>query len=264
MKNLIIVKQLPVIEENLKQLSVEITEKVDRAIALVCNEENVKAVKEVRAELSKEFKELESQRKEVKQAVLNPYNDFEDIYNVCVAEKYKKADILLKEKIDNVENELKKQKETQLREYFEECKIAQKIDFIKFEDVDLKIGLSNSMKSLKEQINSFYEKIKEDLKLIETQEYNNEVLVEYMKTLNVSKAILDVKDRHFILDLVTKEQQEIAEEKMKENELEKKVEAVLGAPEIEEIYEFNFKVRCTKNKAKELRHFLEVGGYDYE
>ena len=67
MKDLIIVKQLPQIEEHLKDLSTEIEEKVENAKSLVCTEESVKIVKQVRADLNKEFKELETQRKTVKE-----------------------------------------------------------------------------------------------------------------------------------------------------------------------------------------------------
>ena len=69
-KELIIVKQLPQIEEHLKELSTEIDKKVESARSLVCTEENVKAIKQIRAELNKEFKEVEIQRKTVKEQIL--------------------------------------------------------------------------------------------------------------------------------------------------------------------------------------------------
>ena len=77
---LIVVKQLPIIEEKLQALSIEIDEKVENALSLVCTEETRKDIKEVRASLTKQFKELEEQRKFVKNAVLDPYNKFEEIY----------------------------------------------------------------------------------------------------------------------------------------------------------------------------------------
>ena len=57
MKDLIIVKQLPQIEEHLKELSAEIDKKVESAKSLVCTEESVKTIKQVRADLNKELKE---------------------------------------------------------------------------------------------------------------------------------------------------------------------------------------------------------------
>jgi hypothetical protein len=50
-QELIIVKQLPIIEEQLKGLSEEISKKVSKAMKLAVTEETVKEVKKVRAEL---------------------------------------------------------------------------------------------------------------------------------------------------------------------------------------------------------------------
>ena len=41
-----------------EELSTEIDKKVESAKSLVCTEENVKAIKQVRADLNKEFKEV--------------------------------------------------------------------------------------------------------------------------------------------------------------------------------------------------------------
>ena len=66
-QELIIVKQLPIIEEKLKSLSLEIDEKVEYATSLVVCDDTVKEVKKVRAELNADFKDLEAQRKMVKE-----------------------------------------------------------------------------------------------------------------------------------------------------------------------------------------------------
>ena len=107
---LIVLEQLPIIRATLENLSVEIKEKVDRANSLIVNEDTVKEVKQVRADLNKEFNELESQRKAVKQAIMAKYDEFEEIYKENVSNLYKNADSQLKEKIDNVENQLKQDK----------------------------------------------------------------------------------------------------------------------------------------------------------
>ena len=80
MNELIIVKQLPVIEEHLLALKAEIEEKTARAMNLVCTEDTVKEIKGVRSDLNKEFAELETQRKFVKEQVMKPYEAFESIY----------------------------------------------------------------------------------------------------------------------------------------------------------------------------------------
>ena len=276
MKDLIIVKQLPQIEEHLKELSAEIDKKVERAKSLVCTEESVKTIKQVRADLNKEFKELEMQRKNVKEQILAPYMQFEEVYKTYISEKYKSADVDLKTKIDNTENELKAQKEQEIKDYFEEYKTANDIDFVTFEQANINVTLTASKKSLKEQAKKFIDEIVDDLKLIETQDCKEEILVEYKQTLNISRAIQDVANRHKLLE----EEKRKQEEKSKEleeiskftnanipNEIPSTAQEILAKPTVEEqeeILTLKFTVRGTKEKLKELKNFLIQGGYDYE
>ena len=272
-EDLIEVKQLPVIEEQLKSVSTVIDERVKNATSLVCTEESVKTIKEIRAELNKDYKEFETKRKLVKEQVLKPYNDFENVYKECISDKFKNADIILKEKIDNVENELKSKKEKEIKDYFEEYKTANNIDFITYQHAKINVTLSASMKSLKEQAKQFIDKIIDDLKLIETQEHKAEILVEYKQNLNVSQAITMVTNR---FKAIEEEKKKIEQEK----ELQKIIvdtakesdkyseQTILNAPIIEEkteeILTLKFTVKGTRTKLRELKQFLESGGYDYE
>ena len=103
--DIIVIKQLPVIEEQLQAIKAEVTEKVENALCLVCNEETVKSIKAVRADLNKDFKDFEERRKAVKKAIMTPYEQFETVYKDCIADTYKKADTELKLKIDSVVQE---------------------------------------------------------------------------------------------------------------------------------------------------------------
>ena len=181
-QDLIIIEQLPVIKEQLKKVSEEIDIKVENAKKLVCTEENVKTIKQVRADLNKEFKEVEQQRKMVKEQILAPYMQFEEIYKTYISDKYKSADNDLKTKISLTENELKAKKEQEIKEYFDEYRTANNIDFITYGQARINVTLSASMKSLKEQAKQFIDKIVDDLKLIEAQEHKTEILVEYKQT----------------------------------------------------------------------------------
>lgn len=258
-KDLIEVKQIPIIEEQLKSVSAVIDERVKNATSLVCTEETVKTIKEVRAELNKELKEFETKRKEVKEQVLKPYNDFENIYKEYISDKFRNADLILKGRIEVVENELKAKKEKEVTDYFEEYKLANEIDFVTYEQAKINVTLSASLKSLKEQAKVFIDKVSDDLKLIATQEHKTEILVEYKQTLNVSNSITTVNNRF----------KAIAEEKTKQEKVEEnkviqeiKKEEILTKPE--EILTLNFTVKATLTKLKELKQFLENGGYDYE
>ena len=276
-KDLIIIKQLPQIEEHLKELSIEVEQKVENAKSLVCTEENVKTIKQVRADLNKELKEVEQQRKQVKEQVLAPYMQFESVYKKYISDKYKSADIDLKQKVDVVENELKAKKEQEVKDYFEEYKTANNIDFITYGQARINVTLSASMKSLKEQAKQFIDKIVDDLKLIETQEYKAEILVEYKQTLNVAQAITIVTNRFkAIEEEKKKEEQKAVHIEMNENhEITQKsyeqLENILNKPleqpkeeKQEEVLTLKFTVKGTRTKLRELKQFLEKGGYDYE
>ena len=276
-QELIVVKQLPQIEEHLKELSLDVDRKVENAKSLVCTEENVTTIKQIRASLNKELKEVEQQRKAVKEQILAPYTQFEEIYKIYISDKYKSADNDLKAKIDSIENELKTKKEQEIKAYFEEYKTANNIDFVEYEQTRINVTLSANMKSLKEQAKQFINKIVDDLKLIETQEHKTEILVEYKQTLNVSQAITSVTNRFKAIEGEKKRQeQKVVHIEMNENhEITQKsyeqLENVFNKPleqpkeeKQEEILTLKFIVKGTRTKLRELKQFLESGGYDYE
>ena len=283
MENLIIIKQLPIIEEQLKAMSIEIDEKVEFAKSLVCTEDTVKEIKKTRAELNSDFKNLEEKRKEVKMAVLQPYNDFEATYKMYVSDKFNMADKDLKTKIDDVENQLKEDKAAEIKAFFEEYRISNNIDFVKYENAGINVTLSASIKSLKEQAKSFIDRINDYLALIDTQENKAEIMVEYKKTLNFSQAITTVTSR--LKAIEEQKQQEIERQQRIEEEKKvvEKVEIIVPVveeikPPVEEIapaqsatsqesekvYEITFKVVATMEKLKALKSFLNEGGYKYE
>lgn len=280
-QDLIVVKQLPIIEERLKELSTEIDVKVAEAKDLVCTEENVKTIKQVRAELNKDFKELETKRKQVKEQVLAPYMQFEEVYKQYISDKFKSADLDLKSKIDDVEKELKEQKENTIRDYFEEYKKSKNIEFITYGQARINVTLSASMKSLKEQAQNFIDKVVDDLDLIKTQEHKEEILVEYKQTLNVSQAITTVTNRFKAIEDERKKQEEIKQKqleearKIAEENIKNQTQATKQALDnfvIEKPIEvkqegklvLRFKVRGTKAQLKALKEFLINGGYEYE
>ena len=261
---------MPIIEEQLKSLSDEIDKKVSRALSLVVSDETVKEVKKVRAELNADFKDLEQKRKSVKEQVMNPYLQFEEIYKKYVTEKFKYADEKLKKKISMVETEQLNAKAKEIKDYFEEYKVSKNIDFITFENANINVTLSASNKSLKEQSKTFIDKVSDDLTLIDSQEHKEEILIEYKKSLNVSLAITTVVNRYKELEELQKKQEVVEQQRQVEETTVAKVEEVLSAPvQIEttnqdEVLEIAFKVRGSREKLKELVHFLKERGYEYE
>lgn len=265
-KELIVVKQLPVIEEQLKSLSDEIDKKVSQALSLVVSDETVEEVKKVRAELNADFKDLEQKRKSVKEQIMNPYMLFEEVYKKYVSEKFKYADEELKKKIDIVKAEKIKVKLKEIKDYFDEYKLSKNIDFITFENANINITLSASDKSLKEQAKAFIDKVCDDLILIDSQEHKEEILIEYKKTLNASLAITTVVNRYKELEELKKKQEVAEHQKQAEETTVAKVEEALSAPEKitqDEILEIEFTVRGSRRKLKELVLFLKERGYEY-
>lgn len=274
--NIIQVKQLPIVVERLHEVKAEVTAKVEQALSLVCTEDTVKDVKKVRSELNKELKDYEERRKAVKKAIMTPYEQFETVYKDCISDTYKKADTELKGKIDSVENELKEKKRKEVWYYFEELCEANSLDFITFENANINVTLSASMKSLKDQARNFVFKIVDDLTLIDTQEHKDEILYEYKQSLNVSNAITTVTNRYKAIEEAKAREEERKAREQAEAESAAKVEEVVEAvvpptvepiaPPVEEekTYTLKFTVRGTMPRLKALKEFLNNGGYDYE
>lgn len=250
MDTLMKIKQEAIIEEQLKTISDEIQKRVDYAEKLVCTVDTIKNIKKQRAILRNQFNDLETQRKQVKAEFQAPYLRFEKVYKELISDKYKNADVQLKRKIDNVESELKLQKENNIREYFNEYCESEGIDFIKFEQIGLNINLSATEKSLREQIKAFVDKVKSDIELIQHEDNFAEIMIEYTKHLNVSRAIIEVKERHKKLSEIVN-----SADKNVQNDTNEQQKETLKAPE--QIYTMNFKVSGTKQQLVKLKQYLK-------
>ena len=275
-QELMVVKQLPIIEERFKQLSEAVDEKVKNAEALVCTEENVKVVKQVRADLNKEYRDVETQRKKIKEQVLAPYMQFEEVYKQYIADKYKNADLILGGKVKVIEDDLKEKKEQEIKDYFEELRIANNIDFVTYEQAKINVTLTASKKSLREQAENFVNKISEDLKLIETQEHKAEILVEYKQSLNVSNAITTVMNRKEAVKKEMEKQEQVINEKLQEEKnriqdnlnnlknMSVSIDVGSGESQNVKIYTIPFKATGTSVQLKMLKDFMEREGIRYE
>lgn len=278
---IIVVKQLPIIQEQLQQIKASVTERVNLAKSLVCTEDNVKEIKKIRAELNNEFKELDEKRKEVKRAIMAPYDSFEASFKSCVTEIYIDGVTDLAEKINAVENELKEQKAREVLDYFNEYRSAVEStkgyllnEFVTFERVALNVTLSASMPSLKKQVATFIDRVCGDLSLIETQEHKEEILYEYKQSLNVSEAITSVANRYKAIEEEKKREEERKAKAQAASEVVAKVKTVtrtltppimVEATPIEEEPTLTIKltVKGTREQLRALKEFLNKGGYEY-
>lgn len=270
MTELITIKQLPIIEERLMAAKQFVDDAVSEALAMVCTEETILSVKEKRAELNKMFSELESQRRSVKRAVMDPYICFETVYRTCVSDAFKIADATLKQKINDVEDEMKRRCEMLLRGYYAELCEAHHIDFAQFERTGVSVSLSDAKakvqppKKLKDQLTAFVLNLETGMNAIATMDNSEEVMVEFKKCLSAHEAIAAVNYRHKMIEAERAAWAEREAAKAKEAEAVKKVEAFAPPEEVEPSFRVTFTVTITKSQAKRLKEFMNMEGIKYE
>ena len=166
--SLIVVEQLPIITEHLESVKEQIQERVNNALQLVCANDTAKEIKNVRAELNKEFKNFEAKRKEVKNSILLPYTNFENVYKDCISDAYTKADLELKNSYWRNWRTAKARKRGWFKKLFAEYALSRNIDFIRFENIGLNITLSASLKSLKTKIAEYIDNVVDEVGTITT------------------------------------------------------------------------------------------------
>lgn len=278
---LIQVVQLPVIEERLRSMKETVEQQTAAAMALVCTDESLSQARAVRADLNNTFKALEDQRKAVKKAVMGPYEAFEKVYKECVTEPFRRADDVLKGKVTAVEDGIKGECESKMREYFAELCAAERVDWLKFEWVGLKIDLASARQKshakLRDQIAAFVVGVSQSVNTISKMDSAEEIMAEYRQCLDMGRAIGIVQERHQRIE----EERQAAEARKAEQEAQAavvhKVEAVappavleppVAAPvpqqEGEKVYKCSFTVRATKAQLKALKEFMNQEGIRYE
>lgn len=264
-KQLAVVEQLPLIRQYFEEIHKDIAEKTTRALDLVVTEDNVKDVKKIRAELNKEYQDYEEKRKEIKRQIMAPYEAFERDYKEMVALSFQAADTSLKKKIDASENVLKVAKEEELKEYFNELAEALQLsEFVKFEQLDIKINMSDSMKKLMSQVETKLRAIQNDIMLINLEQYKGDILVEYLMDFNFARAkMITLKRKEMALKFQL-ESQRVEEELKEEKERVEKLEKEIVIPKTEEqkvdLLTTSFKVQGTKEQLIALREYINESG----
>lgn len=231
--DLIVVKQLPVIEEQLRSVKMAIQNRVNAVLSMECTEDTYREIKKARADLNAEFRELESRRKAVKAQVEAPYKAFEKVYKDCAADIYAQADRELGEKIYAVEGGLRRQKSDAVQAYFSEYRDSLHLpaDIASYDFAGINVTLTASEKSLKKQAKDYLDRIREDLTLIDTLPDRDEVLAEYRKCMSVSKAVQAVRDRHARIEAESQHRLEAEETARKTQEHTAEVEQVIAEEE---------------------------------
>lgn len=280
-QNLIVVKAIPQITEYLDQMILPVRERAAELMAMECTDANKQYCKNQRALVRKTEKELRGVLEEARSQILAPFAEVENKANAICCE-LNKADLCLKGKISQIEDAQKAEKEERIREYFCELRESLNIgDWLVFEAMGLKIGLSDSVKSLMSAVETFLEKVAADMNLISRLPDSVEVMAEFRSTLNLTSAVRTVEARKEQIERARAEEERraiAAEEKKKRvsdlREAAKAYEAV-SAPVInktadnepvaaEKRHKAAFTVIGTKKEILEVKKFLEERGITYE
>ena len=281
--DIIIVKQLPVIIEQLHAIKAEIEAQTSEALSLECTKETVKTVKKSRTALTNSFTDYENRRKDVKTQILAPYEAFDKVYKECITEPFKSADVKLAKKVGDVESGLKNAKRDEIISYYEEYRtsIGLSEGEAPFDKAQLNITLSATAKSLKEQAKAHLDHIQQDIAAIATLEDHEEIFVEYKTSGNMASAIATVRARHEAIEAERKRRAEYEAKRIEQETraaaVEKIVEEQIPAPVVtppvqtpseetpaEPIYEVLFTVRATREQLRALKEFMSNGGYIFK
>lgn len=220
---------------------------------------------------------LEAQRKAVKAAVMGPYNAFEAVYRECVLDALKSADVSLKVKIDDVENEQKRRCEEGLRDYFVELCAVHHLDWLTYERAGVKVDMASAKaktpSKLRKQLAEFVAKVNDGVNTISSMDNAEEIMVEFRECLDASRAISIVLERRRRI-----EEQKSAQEARKsamdrEAETVRRVEAlappvVVKAGESDQnevVPRLTFTcINATRAQLRRVREFLNMEGIQYE
>lgn len=264
------IKSVGEIESNMKEVKGYVEELNNYYKNVTFTEETLKQAKEEKAKVNKFKTEVADYRKKITAEYNKPIKVFEDTAKETeklLSETYN----TINQQVEGFEEKQKQQKEQEIKEYFEEYKTANDIDFVSYGQAQINVTLTASIKSLKEQSKNFIDRIVDDLKLIETQECKEEILVEYKQNLNVSKAIQEVANRHKLLEEEKKRQEEKQNKFMEEatksviipaeqNEF-KLIESFKIIPEKRKVI---MKFNIYDEQLKKLEKFLEISNIEYE
>lgn len=262
------IKSLGMIEDNISEVKEKVIKLNEYYKNITFTEDTMKQATEEKANVNKFKKAVADYRKNIIAEYKKPIEIFENTAKETekiLADTYN----TINEQVEKYKNIQKEQIEKEVKDYFEEYKTANNIDFITYKQARINVTLSASMKSLKEQVKTFIDKVVDDLNLIETQEHKAEILVEYKQSLNVSQAITAVTNRFKAIEEEKRKQEEkqsieefqksvIVPKEEKEFTIEDKFEIM---PEKKEI---TLKLKIYEEQIQQLKKFLNISNIEYE
>lgn len=268
------VETLPVIFQQLEVVGVMVDEELEKFKDIECTEEKKQEVKKIRTSINNTLKVFEDKRKEIKNQVLEAYNQFNEKYELEVKTKLENASNDLKMKIDYIESSQLAEKEIELGNFIEEHIKANHLENI-LKDVaeivrlaNLKVNLSSSMKSLKEGALAFIQRVANEVKLIELEETPSNLLYEYQQNgYDLTKAKLTLIERQRQIEELAKQREQVQEVVKQEEKIVEQVEEIVAPKEVveeQEVITITFTITDTKENIIKVREFMKEEGIKYE
>ena len=270
---IIVIEQLPQLFYKLEKVGEYLDEELSSIKDIVVSEESKQEVKKVRTNINNILKQFEDKRKEVKTKCLEEYNLFEKKYEEEVKIKLTKASDELGTKIKDIEEKQVEEKSfkvfTFIREHIKANHLENVITEVDVRDyAGLKLNLSTSEKSLKDNALAFIERVANEVKLIELEETSSNLLYEYKQNgFDLTKAKLTLIERQKQIEELAKQREEVQEVIQEEVKVEEVVETITAPKEVieeDEMLECQFKVKGTLEQIKAIKNFLNELGVSYE
>ena len=258
--------QPPIIAENLDSVRQNLETLLADISTLPQNDDSLKYIKQVRANLSKDFEQMETQRKAVKKQVMEPYDQAEQKYKQYISGPYKEADDRLKKWVDNYQGNLKQKCFDTLKAYFDELCQSQNIDFLSFAHcgvvVDMAMARQKEPRKAMDQIYTYVMGVRSDLDTILKMEDAEEIMAEYRCCPILASAIGKVTRRKADLENTAR----FLENQRRQREQQSAAQVVMieAAPEIqpepEERYSVCFRATGTLSALKAMKaHAIALG-----
>lgn len=267
---------LSVTEKNLQRIAEECREKIEAAKAMACTEETKQAVKKTRTELKKKFDEYETERKVRTAEYEKPLKDFKTLYDKYIKIPFTEADAALKRKIDDVEDIQKLEKANNVMVYAIELIKAYSLDWLGPDVMRImpKINLTDSETKLQKQVTATLDRIKKDVDYINKLESKDEILAEYMESLDMTQALDTVERRKQAILKAQQTSQTYTEQENIKQEVEETV-TQLAPPVVEEetpeenisempVFQMTFTVTGTMQQLKALKAFLIENNIEFK
>jgi len=266
------ITEVPAIRSSVDELALVVKKRIAdlRIEEIEPTEENKKLLKATRANLNKEIKNYEEQRKKIKEILLKDYNVFEEEYKKKIKALYEETDKILKEAIDKIQREQDQELKDYALEYLNERLAVNDPGVIEFDKI--KINYANK-KQIRLSIDNYIDDILKSLNIIKTYGENegrlyaiwlrtNFNLVEAITQLNNDIAVEKQLER----EIKEREAREaLAREMYKVEEITTTEEAEEDfVIEVEEVSNYSLTIKATPSQLEKLLEFLLTNDYDYD